>query len=29
MKDTLLAGLFGLVGGSLLAVVYILRTGGF
>lgn len=29
MRDTIIAGLFGLAGGSLLAVVYILRTGGF
>lgn len=27
--ELLLAGLFGLIGGSLLAVVYLYRIGGF
>ena len=29
MKDTIYAGMFGLIGGSTLAIVYVLRTGGF
>jgi hypothetical protein len=29
MKDIILSGLFGLIGGSLLAVVYLYRIGGF
>jgi hypothetical protein len=29
MKDIILASLFGLIGGSLLAVVYLYRIGGF
>jgi hypothetical protein len=29
MKDIILAALFGLIGGSLLAVVYLYRIGGF
>jgi hypothetical protein len=29
MRDIILAGLFGLIGGSLLAVVYLYRIGGF
>jgi hypothetical protein len=29
MKETILAGLFGLIGGATLALVYIYKTGGF
>ena len=29
MKDIILASLFGLVGGTLLAIVYLYRIGGF
>jgi hypothetical protein len=29
MKDIILAGLFGLIGGATLALVYIYSTGGF
>jgi hypothetical protein len=29
MKDVIYAALLGLIGGSILAVTYILRTGGF
>jgi hypothetical protein len=29
MKETILAGLFGLIGGSILALVYVFNTGGF
>jgi hypothetical protein len=29
MKETILAGLFGLIGGSTLALVYVFNTGGF
>ena len=29
MRDIILASLFGLFGGSLLAVVYLYRIGGF
>jgi hypothetical protein len=29
MKDIILAGLFGLIGGATLALVYIYNTGGF
>lgn len=29
MKETILAGLFGLIGGAALALVYIYKTGGF
>jgi hypothetical protein len=29
MKDIILAGLFGLIGGTILALVYIYNTGGF
>lgn len=29
MKEIILAGLFGLVGGAILALVYVFRTGGF
>ena len=29
MRDIILAGLFGLIGGSILALVYIYNTGGF
>jgi len=29
MKDIILAGLFGLIGGATLALVYIYKTGGF
>ena len=28
-KDVIYAALFGLIGGSVLAITYILRTGGF
>ena len=29
MRDTIYAGMFGLIGGATLAIVYVLRTGGF
>jgi hypothetical protein len=29
MRDIILAGLFGLIGGATLALVYIYKTGGF
>jgi hypothetical protein len=29
MNETILAGLFGLIGGATLALVYIYNTGGF
>jgi hypothetical protein len=29
MKETILAGLFGLIGGATLALVYVYQTGGF
>jgi hypothetical protein len=29
MRDTILASLFGLIGGATLALVYVARTGGF
>lgn len=29
MRDTILAGLLGLIGGAILALVYVYRTGGF
>jgi hypothetical protein len=29
MKETILAGLFGLIGGVTLALVYVYKTGGF
>lgn len=29
MRDVILAGLFGLIGGAILALVYVFRTGGF
>jgi hypothetical protein len=29
MKETILAGLFGLIGGAALALVYVFNTGGF
>lgn len=29
MKDIILAALFGLIGGALLAAVYLYRIGGF
>jgi hypothetical protein len=29
MSDIILAALFGLIGGSILAVVYLYRIGGF
>jgi hypothetical protein len=29
MKDIILAGLFGLIGGATLALVYVYQTGGF
>ncbi len=29
MKDIILAGLFGLISGAILALVYIYSTGGF
>jgi hypothetical protein len=29
MRDIILAGLFGLIGGATLALVYIYNTGGF
>jgi hypothetical protein len=29
MKDIILAGLFGLIGGVTLALVYVYKTGGF
>lgn len=29
MRDVILASLFGLFGGAILALVYVARTGGF
>jgi len=29
MKEMILAGAFGLIGGAILALVWIMRTGGF